>query len=181
MTRDDFWEIVERTHSSDPDAHCVALVGEVAALPEDEIHAFGHWWDVAVWDAYAWDVWGAAYLIGGGASDDGFEYFRHWLVLQGRAVYDAARHDPDSLVAVTDGDDEYQYECYPAMDAWIEATGRKQDSDAYDAWYAAHDAANERLGLSLELTGVPTGEDWDFDDEAEMRLRLPRLAARAYG
>jgi len=33
--------------------------------------------------AYTWDLWGAAYLINGGCSDDGFEYFRRWLVSRG--------------------------------------------------------------------------------------------------
>lgn len=32
---------------------------------------------------YDWDLWGAAYLINGGASDDGFDYFRGWLLSQG--------------------------------------------------------------------------------------------------
>ena len=31
-------------------------------------------------EAYTWDLWGAADVIHGGCSDDGFEYFRRWLV-----------------------------------------------------------------------------------------------------
>jgi hypothetical protein len=30
------------------------------------------------------DQWGAAYLANGGCSDDGFDYFRGWLIGQGR-------------------------------------------------------------------------------------------------
>src|ERR1700731_1618466 len=47
--------------------------------------------------AYTWDLWGAASVIHGGCSDDGFEYFRRWLVLRGRDVYEDALADPDSL------------------------------------------------------------------------------------
>ena len=47
--------------------------------------------------SYREDLWGAAYLINGGASDDGFEYFRGWLMTQGRAVFARAVADPDSL------------------------------------------------------------------------------------
>ena len=42
-------------------------------------------------------MWGAAYVIHGGCSDDGFEYFRRWLISRGRKAYEAALADPDSL------------------------------------------------------------------------------------
>jgi hypothetical protein len=35
-------------------------------------------------DAYRWDLWGLAYQLNGGCSDDGFVYFRCWLLGQGR-------------------------------------------------------------------------------------------------
>ena len=49
--------------------------------------------------AYRQELWGAAYLINGGCSDDGFVYFLGWLIAQGRDVYQAALPDPDSLVS----------------------------------------------------------------------------------
>jgi hypothetical protein len=49
-------------------------------------------------ESYRWELWGAAYLIGGGGcSDDGFDDFRGWLLGQGRATWQAALADPDSL------------------------------------------------------------------------------------
>ena len=33
-------------------------------------------------------LWDAAYLINGGCSDDGFDYFRGWLVDQGRETFE---------------------------------------------------------------------------------------------
>jgi len=35
-----------------------------------------------------------------GCSDDSFDYFRGWLIAQGKDVYLAALHDPDSLADV---------------------------------------------------------------------------------
>ena len=52
-------------------------------------------------DAQTWDLWGAAYLVNGGCSDDGFVYFRAWLISQGRAIYTAAVENPDSMAGVT--------------------------------------------------------------------------------
>ena len=43
------------------------------------------------------DLWGAAYLINGGCSDDGFDHFRGWLMTQGREVFARAVAEPDSL------------------------------------------------------------------------------------
>jgi hypothetical protein len=49
-----------------------------------------------------------------------------------------------------------------AHQAWMAVTGRP-DTDPYPA-------RNERAELR--------GEDWDFDDDVEVRRRLPRLAAK---
>ncbi len=50
--------------------------------------------------AYRWDLWGAAYIIGGGCSDDSFMDFREWLISMGQRVYDAALSRPDALAEV---------------------------------------------------------------------------------
>ncbi|WP_449342020.1 DUF4240 domain-containing protein [Streptomyces aurantiogriseus] len=36
--------------------------------------------------AYTWDLWGAAWVLLDGASDDAFDFFRCWLIGQGREV-----------------------------------------------------------------------------------------------
>ena len=46
---------------------------------------------------YRNDLWAAAYLIGGGFSDDGFIDFRAGLIAQGRDWYNKAAAAPDSL------------------------------------------------------------------------------------
>jgi hypothetical protein len=48
-------------------------------------------------DSYRSSLWAAAYVINGGCSDDGFDYFRGWLMLQGREAFGQAVADPDSL------------------------------------------------------------------------------------
>jgi hypothetical protein len=128
----------------------------------DEIIEWNHIFDRLAAQAYTVDLWGAAYLINGGASDDGFYYFRCWLIGMGCDVYTAAITGTDSLAdAVALGIDA-QAEIYAAAHgAWMTVTGRP-DTDAYPA-------RNERADLC--------GEDWDFDDKQEVRRRLPRLAA----
>jgi hypothetical protein len=44
-----------------------------------------------------WRLWAAGYVIAGGMSDDGFHYFRSWIVGKGKKVFDIAMKDPDEL------------------------------------------------------------------------------------
>jgi hypothetical protein len=174
MTEPEFWAHVRaaRPRRYDPDAHADALADRLSKLPEGDILDFVHHWDMASARAYRRDLWGAAYLVNGGCSDDGFQYFRWWLVLQGREVYAAALADPDSLAEVLDGETEVEAEVYPGMDAWFAATGTRVG----DAGYAAYERAMtfRHPKRPAEPSLAPR---WDFDDHEEYRRRFPRLAA----
>ena len=87
-------------------------------------------------------------------------------------MYEAALANPDTLADVADPDeDEMTCECYPAMDAWFRATGTARDEAGYDAynaaWHAHPPAKRQRRGM---------GRRWDFDSDAQVGKRLPRLA-----
>lgn len=170
MDNDQFWAIIERACGSDPlaaEEWDERLVAELSRLPAEEIVAWNHIFDRLAAQAYRNDLWAAAYLINGGASDDGFYYFRCWLIGMGRDVYDAALADPDSLADVVGPGWEAagidaEAEIYAAAhQAWMQVTGQPDT--------APYPARNE----SAELVG----EDWDFDDDQLMRKHLPRLAA----
>ena len=36
--------------------------------------------------------------MNGGCSDDGFQYFRNWIISRGKEVYYAAKENPDNLI-----------------------------------------------------------------------------------
>ncbi|MFI9846385.1 DUF4240 domain-containing protein [Nonomuraea sp. NPDC051941] len=167
MTRDDFWAILAQCPPpAGPDDDCDALVARLGRLSPPEIVAFDqHLTDLRL-AAHRLDLWGAAYLINGGCSDDGFEYFRCWLVGQGRRTYEAALDDPDSLA-----------DCQPARRSILD------DSDECECesfMYAPGKAYERITGQELpEVTGEypRLGEMWDFSDVEEMRRRYPRLSA----
>jgi hypothetical protein len=46
--------------------------------------------------------------MNGGCSDDGFEYFRAWLLAQGRDTFEKALEDPDTLAALEDPEGELE-------------------------------------------------------------------------
>lgn len=151
------------------------LVSLLTARGGREILGFDAVQDEVNDEAYRWDLWAAAYLINGGCSDDGFDYFRGWLMAQGRQVWDDALADPDSLAALfpVGEDDTYEGEGMAAVTAtaYAELTG---DSEAF---CEAVQQLREQQGEPPVIDGGPVGELFDFDDPAEMRVRLSRLAA----
>lgn len=130
-------------------------------------------YDEVVASAYGNRLWGAAYVIGGGCSDDGFDYFLGWLVAQGRTVFERAVVDPDSLADVVDENTTAECEdmLSAAWDAYQELTGDEPPAPVED------DDTSEDDGTDGAGDEVDEDDDWDFDDEDEMRTRYPRLAA----
>ena len=172
MTLDDFWGHIKKTRRRDPEAHAEKLAARLAKLPETMILDFVHLWDEASSRAYRRDLWGAAYLINGGCSDDGFQYFRWWLILQGREGYEAAIANPDTLADVVNGEDEVEAEVGPGMDAWFLVTGTEKDVAGYDTYGRA---LTGRYPKRPQLPDLDPR--WDFDDDDVIRDRFPRLAA----
>jgi hypothetical protein len=170
MTDEQFWTIIEQACGSDvrsADEWDGRLTEMLVQLPADDIVEWNHIFDRLAAQAYRTDLWAAAYLINGGASDDGFYYFRCWLIGMGRRVYESAIKHPDNLADVVspawilEGIGA-EAEIYGAAHAaWMAVTG-KSDTDHYPA-------RNEEAEL--------IGEEWDFDDPNQMRQHLPRLAA----
>jgi hypothetical protein len=112
--------------------------------------------------AYTWDLWGAAYVIEDGCSDDCFRDFRAYLISLGSGPYEAALRDPDSLADVVEDAEEGDWENADdvAPDAYESATGRDFPEDGSD------------------LSGDPGGEPWDDEDQEALVQRYPRLAGR---
>jgi len=164
-----FWGIIERTRSpdGDQDRQRAALAAELSKFSPAEIEAFGAVFDRLLTETYSWDLWGAAYVTMGGASDDSFEYFRVWLISRGRQDFEAARANPDDLARLIppDFDDvpEFELLAYVASEVWAEKTGNDP---------------NEMPTQPNMIYGhEPSGDP--FDEEPEhLARRFPRLWAR---
>jgi hypothetical protein len=185
MDRNGFWTLVDSARegcrgdcTGVPDAVAQVLI----ALGLREIADFAQIQDALENAADREDLWLACVLLNGGfGSDDGFLYFRGWLIAQGRAVYAAALADPDSLadvpaaVAVTaEGDDFADCEnfLYVANTAWEEVTG---DEDGL---------AEELRSRGFEPTrggpGSPVTPDFPVEDRDRVFAVVPRLATLFY-
>ncbi|KUO20399.1 DUF4240 domain-containing protein [Streptomyces dysideae] len=99
MNTDEFWHVIDtaRSHTTTDHPFDEALVDLLTRRSTQDILAYEERFD-ALHDAlHRWDVWAAAYLIGGGCSDDSFMDFRAGLIAQGRKWYERAATAPDSL------------------------------------------------------------------------------------
>jgi hypothetical protein len=159
------WTIIERARKGSEDYEQTAerVLELLLKSSADEIEAFERGRARLMERSYTWELWGAAYLINGGCSDDGFDYFRGWLLTQGREVFEAALANPDSLAEFVDED---EVECEAIL-------------------YAAYRAYEELVGSEIpriEMYYGDLGEGWDFENREEMQRRYPKLWAKfGYG
>lgn len=90
-----FWELIAKSrHSSESVARQIdLLVSLLEGFKASDIKRFRKLLDKNMRDLYNWDLWALAYIAQGGCSDDAFEGFRAWLILQGREIFELALTD----------------------------------------------------------------------------------------
>ena len=143
------------------------LVDELKQLAPEDIVQFQYCFEKKMNATYTWDHWGAMRLLTGSESDNRFTFFRAWLVCMGRAVYEAALVDPDSLADVVDPAWEHDFTpgfCAPGENAWEELGLKRAD------FRTAYAALGEHKDPKI------TGPAWpDKISDAVLRQRYPRL------
>jgi hypothetical protein len=169
-----FWQLIEDARrqvadATDGEAVAARATALLSAHPREEIVAAGPVLRQLLAESYRSPLWAAAYMINGGCSDDGFDYFRGWLIVQGREVFEHVVADPDALadlpVVRAERPGAACLECedtlYIASIAHWQATGEDYPDCVF----------------SIRNPELDPEWDFDFDDRTEMRRRLPRLAA----
>lgn len=173
-----FWQLIDevRTTASSERTQVRELKRRLTELPLADVVAFDATFTAVQQRLNTWDLWGAAYVINGGCSDDGFIDFRSWVIAQGSDTYRRALTHPDSLIEVLPtggrtrrfgrrtlslGAEPYSY---AAEEVYEQRTGNEiydehpePDPDAVHSW-------------------EPQGEPFEEDADA-LRQRYPRLAA----
>jgi hypothetical protein len=160
-----FWQLIAETRQEaggNTGDQSSLLQERLTKLPAEQIAAFGQIRHALDQQAYTWDLWGAAYVIEDGCSDDCFRDFRAYLISLGQGPYEAALRDPDSLAPVV-------------QDA---ETGDWENADNV-APEAYQDVTGEDIPVGdSDLSGRPRGVEWDDSQQEALIRRYPRLAAR---
>lgn len=172
MDEEQFWAIVQTAvdeAGNDEDEYLEVVKRELSKLSLKEMIGFRLRTDKLLYDSYTSEMWCAGYLMNGGCSDDGFEYFRLWVISRGRKVYEAAMANPDNLIDYI-GDDaemdffEFELFWYVALEAFEEVV----DAELYD--YIDDENFKTREG------NYPNFEfNWEEDEPESMQKLCPRL------
>jgi hypothetical protein len=170
-----FWAIIDSVKGSGDEAtHSHRLASKLEALSNDQLVQFYVCYQATMDRANLGDLWAAGVLVNGGnGSDDGFEYFRNWLIGQGSSVYRLAISTPDTLATVDvkfqDGQPIAEWESFGhiASDVFSNRTGGSIDQVA------------EPLLNKSKLTETQPF-DWSAYSDEIFAVRLPKLWAK-YG
>ena len=128
-----FWTIVEKSieATENQDAQELFLISELENLTPKQIVGFRLRTDKLLYDTFNSAMWCAGSIMNGGCSDDGFEYFRCWVISRGRETYEKAKANPDYLInEVIEGVDLYDFDAFWFVS--LEAFKRKTGKNLYD-------------------------------------------------
>jgi hypothetical protein len=163
MDEDKFWQIIKMTRDDSKryyQRQCQLLTEYLGRLSSQEIIEFDRTFSFLMARSYSFRLWEPAYSLNGGCSDDAFEYFRSWLIAQGKNKF-------------------YWTIKYPRLLFFV---GVKELIENYEGIaYCAYDAYQQKTGLD-----IPQRQDIQYSDggqmfkEGEAFLRYPELALLAW-
>ena len=160
MAEEEFWDLVD-THVQrrrDGSIDVKPLRKVLEKMPPAKILAFDQRLSTYYARSYTWPLWGAAWLIHDGAPDDTFDYFRSWLIGQGREVFMAAMKDPDSLAEV--------------------ATPEALDDELYSIGQTAFESVSGKSPPDSDFKLPKLNKRLDFNDPRAMERAYPKLFQR---
>lgn len=146
-----FWKTIDRTNTND-------LVDALDKLSAQELNTFLNTYFFLLNQSYTADLWEKAYAINMGCSDDCFEYFREWLISQGKDKFYLSLHDPSYLRFFAKKEMMENYQCLflPLYDVLM-AKGLPVKMDERITRLEIHDYSQiERITLPNVLLGLVT-------------------------
>jgi hypothetical protein len=158
MNEELFWKLIKQSKrgTDDCEEQAVKLTALLTKLEPKEIIAFERLLKKRRNEAYRWDLWAVAYIINGGCSDDGFEYFRGWLIAQGKEYFEASLQNAEHAAKRVQEGDEAECEAilYVAQEAYNDKTG------------------TEMPALKIATPKKPKGKGWKDDDLEKLYPKL---------
>lgn len=174
VEKKEFWRLIEESREFE---QAEWLTEELAQKGLEEVLDFEFIFQELMNASYQSRLWGAAFVLMGGCSDDAFDYFRGWLIGQGEEIYSKVMNDPEFLAEYIN-EDNLDEEGYPqneeilsvGLDAYtLIKTGDVEWDD---------DIHNELLE-ALEKKGLQAVTDIEFDwEEDDLENLFPVLWER---
>jgi hypothetical protein len=155
MTEEMFWKLIEQSRSNECEVLAENLTNYLQELETSEIIEFERIFQKLMNDAYRWDLWAISYIVNGGSSDDGFEYFRAWLISRGESFYQASLKNAEAAAdGVKPGD---VAECEDIL---------------YVTSMVYKSLTGDEIPYPPLNTKEPAGQPWEEDDLQDMYPEL---------
>ncbi len=168
MDDDIFWQVIESCKSDSEEETLNNIRRSLNQYSAVDIIGFQLRFRTLIAESYHSDLWCACYIINGGCSDDGFEYFRYWLLSQGQTVFENAIENPDNLATIVKNRLINSYELEPIAYLPNEIFELKTGKAIYD--YIDEDAFYDQLKLNSNIEF-----SWKEDDPESMKAICPKL------
>lgn len=169
LDEESYWKIIENSlkETTNEEDQEIFITSALEQLSPKEMIGFRLRTDKLMFDSYTSNLWCANYIISNGAADDGFDYFRCWLISRGKEAYYKTQENPDYLVNLVGNEPKiYDFEgfWYVAMNAFKNTTNK--DIFAYID-YENFKTTDENYPL-LEF-------NWNVDEPKTMEKVCPVL------
>ncbi|MBM7605308.1 hypothetical protein JOC75_003331 [Metabacillus crassostreae] len=175
MDQKELWSLIEKSREFDDQAEWLT---ELLAEKElEEVVEYEFLFQELMNASYNSRLWGAAFVLMGGCSDDAFDYFRGWLIGQGEVVFNKGLRDPEFLAEYIN-EDNLDDEGYPQNEELLSV-----GLDAYTLIKTGDiewdDNIHDELLEALDKKGLQPVNDIEFDwGEDDLENLFPVLWER---
>ena len=183
MDKNEFWELIQtsfREGNWETDKEMEILINKLSEYSQEDIIKFGKIYDIYADESYKEKLWAAAYVMNGGCSDDCFDYFRGWLISQGKEPYFNAMINPDFIIDLDIPYDVNYFENEQMLSVALEAFNKKTGTDDINIYFEKIDEFEIDSDEIQEITNeISFGKDidatWDDEDEESLKKLVPKL------
>lgn len=178
MVTHSFWEWIHNSKQHGEE-QVEWLTEQLAKLDKEEIIQYEIEFMNKMAQSYTSSLWGAAFVLMGGCSDDGFDYFRGWLISRGEEVFNQVILNPEFLAEYLSEDNLQEDYFAPSLEEMLSV-----GSDAYTYQKTGlleyNDEFNKQFLDEVEAQGYQYKMlDIEFDwEEEDLKDRYPILWAR---
>ncbi len=165
LKEDVFWNIIDISlkNSKDIDEQEEFLISELEKMSIQEMLSFKLRVEDLANAIHTSEMWCAGYLMNGGCSDDGFDYFKNWVISRGKEVYYKAKENPDNLSDYYTEEDEDGFDFEGLDYVAVNAFENKTEQDLYE--YMPKGTLDRS---EFEF-------NWEEDDDESMKRICPKL------
>lgn len=163
MSEEYFWDTINQTiitSKKNYQLQCQLLTQLLETKPNTEIIKFNNTFLALMANSYNYRLWEAAYALNGGCGDDAFEYFRSWLIGQGKNKFYWTLKFPRLLLLI----------------------GVKELIENYEGLeYAANEAYYNKTSQNLpDNKNIHYADGGEMFNENQAFFRYPELALLAW-